>query len=112
MIQHFELFQCLSSLPDLIRHGKNGQSTQQTNQASTNNKHAEAHGHNTKQQNANAMHNSYPPAVGVPAKGLAVERECIQVIRSRYVRRLMLSCHTYSATYYRPDGVSRLSKGG
>jgi hypothetical protein len=63
----------------LIRHGKNGQASQQTNQASTNSKHTEAQGQgqSAKQQTTNAMHNSYPPAVGVPAKGLAVERESV-----------------------------------
>ncbi|KAJ9094660.1 MAPK-activated protein kinase Srk1 [Naganishia adeliensis] len=65
----------IDAFKNLIRHGKNGQTSQQTNQASTNSKHTEAQGHGqtTKQQNTNAMHNSYPPAVGVPAKGLAVE---------------------------------------
>lgn len=72
------------SYSDLIRHGKNAQPSQPTsnqpasNTSSSNKKHSEVqnYGQSGKQQNTNAMHNSYPPAVGVPSKGLAVEREC------------------------------------
>lgn len=71
------------SYSDLIRHGKNAQPSQPTsnqpasNTSSSNKKHSEAHGQGQsgKQQNTTAMHNSYPPAVGVPSKGLAVERK-------------------------------------
>jgi hypothetical protein len=67
------------SYSDLIRHGKNAQPSQptsnqqSTNTSSSNKKHTETQS-NKQQQNTSNMHNSYPPAVGVPSKGLAVER--------------------------------------
>jgi hypothetical protein len=75
---------------DLIRHGKNAQPSpsQQTTQpaTSTSTNSSSRYGQSSVPKNtqvsapsqnqaAGSMHNSYPPAVGVPAKGLAVERE-------------------------------------
>ncbi|KAJ9127364.1 MAPK-activated protein kinase Srk1 [Naganishia onofrii] len=76
----------MDAFKNLIRHGKNAQPSpsQQTTQPATSTNSSSRHGQSSVPKNtqasapsqnqaAGSMHNSYPPAVGVPAKGLAVE---------------------------------------